>query len=546
MSAKSGPTSTILKQYEVSLEQQWEPVPVDQLKWKVTRDANWLTAHQPIVASIQASLDEQRAVQASMWLQRLRHDSDHMRRATMGKRGSDIYYYAQRVWSLPYDYVSLPSVSKQDRSISTSSHPIDGLVFQVEHITDDFLMSLGLMTERDRLPPLDKISRSEQARLRQLNIDAKIRALPAFRSLLKRAVQLQTWEHGRHTGRILRIDGGQYLVFQEQKRAWSEKNKPYIHYAAKVYPTMYSLLRSQTYWWDGISENLERYSEIHMSLATLHTSWKMLSDEEKRKNIKDIKTYFPKSENPHIVSAMTRLLGIVYTNSENDSMRVLWAQNDIARLLTTQESKKWAIGYHWALIAHLVRSEEARFDSLRDVFVAWLKQIDASELMSYIDQKEGAKLSMVTKNQIYGAMGVLDTYIRAYHCNHMIWHPFSEFGYRLANRFSYSWSLLGQIRLILQSVLAIKKQSYWLMLHQTKHHIKNGQEPKDSIATVDKQIRFLEEKTFLPDLELNQSGIEKFTHLISNMWELKKILKANNPETSLEYIDSLIALGYPV
>jgi hypothetical protein len=254
----------------------------------------------------------------------------------------------------------------------------------------------------------------------------------------------------------------------------------------------------------------------------------------------------PGSQNPHIVSARNRLLAIWYTHTEQDSQRVLWAQNDITRLLTTQESKKWAIGYHWALITHLVHSEEARFDSLRDVFIAWLNQIDASELMSYIDTKWKTILSPETQRQIRGAMGVLDTYIRDYHRDHMIWHPFSEFGDRLANRFSYSWSPLDQIRLILQSVLAIKKQSYWLMLHQTKHHIKNGQEPKDSIATVDKQIRFLEEKTFLPDLELNPSGIEKFTHRISNMWELKKILKVNNPETSLEYIDSLIALGYPV
>lgn len=81
---------------------------------------------------------------------------------------SDLFYYAQRAWSLPYDYVSLPPVSKGKKNISTSDQkdPIDGLVFQVEHITDDLLISLGLMTERDRLPPLSRESRSEQARLR--------------------------------------------------------------------------------------------------------------------------------------------------------------------------------------------------------------------------------------------------------------------------------------------------------------------------------------------------------------------------------------------
>lgn len=84
------------------------------------------------------------------------------------------------------------------------------------------------------------------------------------------------------------------------------------------------------------------------------------------------------------------------------------------------------------------------------------------------------------------------------------------------------------------------------MLHQTKHHIKNGQEPKRSIAIVDKQIRFLEEKTFLPDLELNPSGVDKFEKLISNMRTLETVLQTNNPETSLEYIDSLIAERYPV
>lgn len=95
---------------------------------------------------------------------------------------------------------------------------MDAIVFQPEFIPDDILIVLGMMQKEDKIPPLTRKTEQEKMELRQKNIEKKIAVISELKSILASAKPLQIGQGSRHTGRILALASGKYLVFQEQKQ----------------------------------------------------------------------------------------------------------------------------------------------------------------------------------------------------------------------------------------------------------------------------------------------------------------------------------------
>ena len=274
----------ILQKYLQVIEQQsGNPEWTQELTTNTRSLTYWITLYKWISEQIASALESQRQLQRSTWLERFHHDTDHMRLATMEEQWPSIFYYAQRVFSLPEDYVFQP----KDFSRNIWGY-MDALVFQPEFISDDILIDLGLMKKEDKIPPLTRKSEQEKMEIRQENIEKKIATLPELKSILASAKPLQIGQWSRYTGRILSLENGKYLVFQEQKQWTKERKKPNILYVPKVYNDMYSLLRSQEYGSWGIAEKLENRTMIVSELEILHTFWKLFSSEEKKARIVEI------------------------------------------------------------------------------------------------------------------------------------------------------------------------------------------------------------------------------------------------------------------
>lgn len=500
---------------------------------------HWLMQYEWIAGQIANTLESQRQVQQLTWLQRFRHDNDHMRLATMEDQWPSIFYYTQRVFSLPEDYVFRP----KDFHRNIWGY-IDALVFQPELIPDEILVDLGLMQIEDKIPPLTRKSEHEKTQIRQKNIEKKIATIPMLKSILASAKPLQVGEGARYTGRILSLANGKYLVFQEQKQWTNERKKPNILYVPKVYNDIYSLLRSQEYWSREISERLENWAMILSDLDLLHTSWRISSPEEKKKTIAEIQQKMMHSKIPQIVSARNRLLGIEYSHDEKDANRVLWARNDIQSLVFSQEWKRWAIGYQWAMITHQITNEERKFGFLKSGFISKLNEMDVSELENYLNH-DGWKLSDNIQRKITQAFGVLRGYIGSYASQSFIWEPFLPFIQALENELSESKNThKDSLRSLLRVTLDIKQYAYQIGIYQIKHHLKKNRSNDSIIEDIDSLVSLLDEKTFLPFIVLKPAGQVRFANMKANLLSLQSHIQWWKTIEALMQIEDIIAKGF--
>ncbi|NRH20697.1 hypothetical protein HOO68_01490 [Candidatus Gracilibacteria bacterium] len=520
-------------------QQAGNPEGVQGLVTNTRSIVDWMTLYKGISEQIASTLESQRQLQRSTGLERFHHDTDHMRLATMEQQGPSIFYYAQKVFSLPEDYVFQP----KDFSRNIGGY-MDALVFQPEFIPDDILIDLGLMNKEDKLPPLTRKSEQQKMEIRQENTQKKIATLPELKSILASARPLQIGQRSRYTGRILLLANGKYLVFQEQKKGTHERKKPNILYVPKVYDDMYSLLRSQEYALLEITERLKNWTMIHSELELLHTSWRLSSGDEKKSMIAGIQQKMRHSRIPQIVSARNRLMDVEYNHDEKDANRVLGARNDIHILVRSQEGKKGAIGYQRAMIAHQITNEECKFGFLKSGFISKLTEMDTSELEKYLNQ-DGYQLGSEFQKKITQAFAVLRGYVSSYASQSFIGEPFLSFIQALENELSERKNThKDSLRSLLKITLAIKQYAYQIGIYQIKHGLKKNT-PNDLIITnIDVLILLLDEKTFLPFVELKSSGQERFANMKANLLSLRSHIQGGKTIEALMQIEDILAKGF--
>lgn len=533
-------SSYILQKYLQAREQQAEnPEWVQELTTSTRSLTYWMTLYKWISDQITSVLDSQRQAQKLVGLQRFRHDADHMRLATMEEQWPSIFYYAQRVFSLPEDYVFRP----EDFSRNIWGY-MDALVFQPEFIPDDILINLGLMNTEDKIPSLTRKSEQEKMRIRQENIEKKITCIPQLKRILASAKPLQIHQWSRYTGRILSLENGKYLVFQEQKQWTHERKKPNILYIPKVYDDIYSLLRSQEYGKTEIVQWLENWATLFSDLEVLHTSWRIVSEQEKKTVIAEIQQKMIHSKIPQIVSARNRLLDIEYNHDEKDANRVLWARNDIQNLIFSQEWKKWSIGYQWAMIAHQITNEERKFEFLKSGFISKLNEMDVHELEKYLTW-DGWKLGYDFQKKITQAFVVLRWYVASYASQGFIWEPFLSFIQALDNELSTRKNThKDSLKSLLKVTLAIKQYAYQIGIYQIKHSLKKEGFNDTIINHIDRIVTLLDEKTFLPFVELKPSGQERFANMKANLLSLRSHIQWWKTIEALMQIEGILVRGF--
>lgn len=495
----------------------------------------WAIQYKWIAEKIGNALESQRNVQRNSWLERFHHDTDHMRFATMEKQWPSIFYYAQRVFSLPEDYVFRPS----NFSKSIKDY-FDALVFQPELIPDELMINLWLMQAHDKIPSLTRKSAQQKMEIHQVNIERKIAIIPELKAILASAKSFQTGQESRFTGRILLLENGKYLLFQEHKQWTDERKKPNILYVPKVYDDMYSLLRSQEYGSWEINNTIENWKMILSDLSIFQTWWKMYSEKEKRINISNILMKMKYSKIPQVVSARKRLLAIEYIHDEKDANRILWAWNDIQNLVYSQEWKRWAIWLHWAMIAQQISNEEKKFDYLKSTFISKLKEMDVWVLENYLTQ-EGWKLSPDIDKNLNQAFVVLRRFVNTYISPNFIWEPFLSF----VQKIHYEISLPKDnytdfLRSLLKVILIIKQYAYHIGIYQIKHQLKKNWPIEQIIADIDSLVLLLDAKTFLPFIQLKPSGQERFENMKENLFVLKSNIISWETIAAFMHIESIL------
>ena len=500
--------------------------------------AHWVMLYEWVAQKIGYTLESQRESRKTAWLERFHHDTNHMRLATMEKQGSSIFYYAQRAFSLSEDYVFRPN----DFSRNIWWY-MDALVFQPELIPDDILISLWLMQKEDKIPLLTRKSEQQKMEIRKNNIEKKIELIPELKAILASAKPLQVWSWSRYTGRVLSLENGKYLLFQEIKQWTSERKKPNISYVPKVYDDIYSLLRSMEYGTAEIAERLKNWEIILSDLELLRTSWRLFSGEQKRNAITVILQKMKYSKIHQVVSAKNRLMDIEYNHDETDSNRILWARNDIQNLIYSQQWKKWALGYQWAMIDSQITNEERKFGFLKSEFISKLNEMNVWELKSYLQYDW--ELSNELRRKIMRAFRVLRGYVDSYTSQRFIGAPFLSFVQALENELSLQKNTyMDSLRSLLKVILIIKQYAYKIGIYQIKHHLKKDRPNNSIIEDIDSLVLLLDEKTFLPFVELKTSGQERFGNMRKNLIALKSSIEWWKMIDALMYIEGILDDGW--
>lgn len=510
-------------------ESQWEygDMGVARLRGLITNYSNWLIEHWGIVEKIQSCLQEQRPIRDERWFQRFRHDTDHRRRDTMEKQSAHPFYYIQRAFSLPKDYV----FRRQD-----IDDPLDGIVFQPELIGEHIFQWMWLFTEDNLLPSFKGKTITEKAQLYEQQLSKKIELLPQFREILQNANPLELWDWS--TGRILQLENGKYLVFQEQKRATEDMKRPDVQYISKIYGDMYSLMRAQEYGTEALSQDVEKFIEVWAKLDTLQMSWKLLSPQDKEEWKSEILGLLGDSRIPHIARARSRVNNITYQHAERDARSLQGASNDIKHFISSRQGKSSTIRRQWLSLTPRIRSEELRFEFLKKWFLQAVTQLPQEELDNFL--KNDVPLALGTHKQMRDIFSVLDQYTQVIHD---IGEPFIGFHRRIQSEIQKNTENPKEVlRSLFRITLGIKAQSYKLSLYQWYHRLKKWVSPKSFMGEIQETIVLLANRSFLAQYELTPSGRAKFDKMLLSLRELHQACETSSPTIVLKQIEDLLKL----
>jgi hypothetical protein len=478
---------------------------------KIVIDLKFLEAYTKYASIVRLAIESQRKEQSMAWLSRFKHDTDHKRRETMEKQWPSIFYYVQRAFSLPYDY----ALRNEDFNKNKEKY-IKGIVINPEMISDNFLIELGLLDEVDRIPSLSGKTLIEKSRLQEVSMEKKVHCIDELKNILAHSRSIQTGIWNRTSWRILAVPSGQYIVFQEQKTSWVEKNKPNIQYIPKVYNDLYSLVRSMQYGSRWLSKRLWNIPTIKAELDGLYANWGVLAEDSKKAQVDDTLSKLASFKSTNIVNACNRLKEITYTHSSQDSWRILWAANDIGKHILTNEWKRCAIGHQDILLQHIVENEEVKFDVFSTSIINYLKQMDEEQLMKVIQDD---KITPELNKKITQVIGVFGTYINEWKRNRFTWMPYSLLIKELDSTLEWiqnkEWKAL--IRILYRCLLIIKKFSYLLVLYKTKHGIKLKQNRTHLEENLLWVKNLLEEKSFLPQFESTENIKQNHRHMVDHL-----------------------------
>ncbi len=502
-------------------------------------DMRFLECNVWYVALIRHILQEQRAKREEAWLIPFKQIADHTRKEAIEKQWPSDFYYAQRAFSLPVDYVYRPEDLEKKRR-----EYYDALVFQPEFIRDDFLIDIGLMDESDRLPSLAWKTLENKSLLQESHIEKVASLIPALKHLLAESRSIQTGIWKRMSWRVLAIPNGKYIVYQERKTQGEEKNKPNIEYIPHVYSDMYSLLRWMTHSSKWLDEWLWKMPKLQAELNSLYANWNIISLELKQNQIQEILGVISKHTNPYISHARERLRLIEYKNPIHDSARVLGAANDIGKYIHTNEGKQSSCRHQERLFHHHVNNEEIQYDTFALSLLSHLWTIDEWEMLTalWVYKKKTTLSEYDLDHEITQAIQTIRNYVNEWNRSGFVGMPYSLLRQEL--EIILDWvskkENKDRIRVLYKSILIMKKFSFFLSLYKVKHLLNTKKTSEIMLDELTKTEKILTDNSFLPQIELRDSGKKKFGYMLGCIHTLRWLITENWKESeAIEYIENM-------
>jgi hypothetical protein len=528
---------------EASLLSQFEELPELREKMKSGSDKEIadaknriddLLALEGVVDNIDLSMNDQRKLRASLGVTKdIRPISDRMREEHVATKLRHIIpFFAMRAFSLPVDYRE-PKESPWTKKMYHDF--IDAIVIQPEYLPDDFLVSLGLMTEEE------KKSLSLWA-----NIEKKIDLIPAIKALLHSLIPLWIWER-KTTGRLSRVGDsthpnfGWYIVFQElpgiqwdtETTPRNLKRKVVPHY----YKDHYSLMRSQSYALNKLRKRIEFLTELRdATIPEMLSRWQSndYSREDKQTDIALLTGYLRRKRGFLERRALEdRIKKIDFSNPERDRQRLNWACNDIIKGINDTLGKIHEIASQSEWLRDSERQVRSAFELFYDEVIGQIPRMNESlegvnpQNMWEEEDLKGEQAHVLnqfekTVQRFHEKISNLPEIGNPFHNLRWIIEYFLT---ALKQHRSERKKAIGKVwlRLILALILEFKQIRYEVMIQETEYRQKirwdklSLREKAQLQSKLESVLHSIEHERLLPQVELTQSGKTKFEEMIKRL-----------------------------
>lgn len=509
------------------------------------RQVNALLGQEDVYYLILASLEAQRMIRNEQGMIQMEppHITDLKRQEFVRQLlPHTVENFAQQSWSLPKDYRVLDTSNQAYRNQN-----IQSIVIQPELLSDDFLISLGIM------------SSSDTKRSYREKIEIKARAVENIKELLQNVTPLSL-PGNRQTGRISIISDstsphyGKYLIFQEKVEynsiAGEKKWKPIIRVTPRIHKDIYSLIRSQLYAIDGMHEDVTHIDGLMQDdILMLLLKWKdpTYPRANREKDIATIIASLEQKRGYNIERALKdRLRRIAYDHPERDKNRINGAYGDLRNAKSDKYSKSSEISHQTGWLVHQVSSQSQALDTLYQGILSHIEDgKDLFDIKKGEVRETGFTLTLEQQQHIDQIRSIFRNFLILMNSGKWIslGAPYHTLGKMIAmadielrdkhkNKEDHFWYLVNTLKLILD--LKMIRTDVFLLEMEHQYKLAGKQKISDYhlrsiLEKIDIHREQFQNVKFLPNIELKSDWQSRF----ENMTKRLQILRKNIEQKSL-------------
>lgn len=494
---------------------------------------------EPIIEDIIEVMDKQQWYRDELGItEDIRPITDARREDFMADLAHIIPFFALRAFSLPADY-RVPKEKKWTREMYNGF--IDAIVIQPEYLSDDFLVSLGLMNEDEK----KNLSQKEK-------IQRKISLIPEIKNLLRALAPLKIWEK-RTTGRVARVANpknphyGGYVVFQEFSEIEKDTEKKRRNMRRRIVPHFYndhySLIRSQRYAKEKLREKTKSLRELRDEIIpSMRRRWEdsAYGIEEKRRDVAFLRSVLIWQHNFHEKRALDRIEKIAFIHPEQDRQRLFWAGNDIITGIEQKIGKNNEISSQTEWLLDSERQVRNAFEPFYEEIMLQIGQLN--QVLEWFNPDtfgETQNLTGVQAHAFNTFLKIVERYREALWKTPEIGAPFERIpwvvnGYlqSIEQHRAERKKSIGKVwvRHTLAFILELKKIRYEIMMKEAEYRIKvrwegmSRREKGNLRGKIERVRDSLANTRFLPDIDLLPAGQTKFEDMIESLtWLIESL-----------------------
>lgn len=283
--------------------------------------------------SVNQCLQEQREfANQETRIQKFRQLNPHTRYEHMEEKPARLFYYLERAFSLPEDYLEF----SEKTSRNTEKELLESIILHPESFTNDFLVRLGVCEKYD-------LSRKSIYK----KLEQRVEAIPRIKEAFAHAEHLPFGARGK-TARIMSFNQlgepwhGKYILFQERTGLMEVDGvkRKIAKVIPHIFDNIFSLARSQEKAIDAMTGRSEKIESLKEKIDSLLLRWYDLADEERRNKIIKLQEELHGKQTFHEISALRwRIEKIDFSNSQISTGRLIGAWNDLMRAYSENMGK---------------------------------------------------------------------------------------------------------------------------------------------------------------------------------------------------------------